>query len=641
MHFEDQQKLEFVRDSAGPGNGAWFLGRFIYFDRTIKKSIIALDRTKRQLDKVLGFLAWFIIFTGWASIIVWFYLNGTEISSLDDLLFFWTKADPFILIFLISLCFDLYLFYKISNRKKDSKRINYKFFQKSKTDSKRYNVSATLDFESELVLEDAYLLAQKVNSDLDIIHFFRASLKNKKVQSLLIRLNVDAKSLVEMVDRRIVKVAGETSLDDKKISEKLEQAFLSAFAKAYFEKQDSVGILEILIYVCEYDEILLEILYELEIDRDKIINTVAWFRVDKILRERYQSYRKLSFFKPGSGMNRAYTAIATPTLDHFSHDLTILAKAGQYDLCVGRDQELNAIFENFSSGHNGILLVGDHGVGKSAIIEGLAQLMVAEDVPKFFRDKRLVEIDVSRLISGVDASLAQERLLASINESNRSGNIILYINNIESIIGISSGSNESLDLSGVLAEAVKRGHIMCLASATSYNYSQYIENSFLGTTMTTLGVKEPDRNASIQILESRVGFLEAKYDVYIVYSAIESAVDMATRYLKDKALPLKAINLLEKSALIAAKNSRNNPDKPFCSKEDVALAIEEITGIPAGKVGVEESEILLNLENKIKKRLIGQEEAVSAVSASLRRARVALKDKNRPIASFLFLGELE
>lgn len=638
MYFEDEQNLEFVRDSAGPGNGAWFLGRFIYFQRTIKKSLIALDKTKRQLDKVLAFFAWIIIFAGWGSLLVYLYLNYSEISTLDDILFFWTKADPFISIFLLSLWFNLYLFYKFSNRSKDSKRINYKFFQKSKTDAKRYNVASALDKESDLVLEDAYLLAGKVNSELDIIYFFRASLKNKKVQSLLIRLNVDAERLIEMVDRRIVKTAGTGDLKDKKISDNLEKAFLSAFVKSYFEKQSSIGILEILIYACEYDKALLEILYELEIDRDKIINTVAWFRVDRLLHERYDSYRKLSLFKPGSGMNRAYTAIATPTLDHFSHDLTIKAKEGHYELCVGRDQELNAIFENFSSGHNGVLLVGDHGVGKSAIIGGLAQLMVAEDVPKFFRDKRLVEIDVSRLISGVDASIAQERLLASIGEANRSGNIILYIDNIESIIGISAGSNESLDLSGVLAEAIARGHIMCLASATTHNYSLYIENSFLGTSMTSIGIKEPDKNAAIQILESKVGFLESKYDVYIVYSAIEKAVEMATRYLKDKALPLKAINLLEKAALIAAKNSRNNPDKPFCSKEDVAAAIEEMTGIPAGKVGEEESETLLNLENKIKKRLVGQEEAVKAVSASLRRARVALKDRKRPIASFLFLG---
>ncbi len=638
MYFEDEKNLEFIRDSAGPGNGAWFLGRFIYFQRTIKKSLIALDKTKRQLDKLLGFLAWIIIFAGWASLLAWLYLNYSDISTLDDVLFFWTKADPFISIFLLSLWFDLYLFYKFSNRKKDSQRIDYKFFQKSKTDAKRYNVANALDKESELVLEDAYLLATKVNSELDIIYFFRASLKNKKVQSLLIRLNVDAERLIEMVDRRIVKTAGEGSLKNKKISDNLEKAFLSAFVKSYFEKQPSIGILEILIYACEYDEALLEILYELEIDKDKIINTVAWFRVDRLLHERYDSYRKLSLFKPGSGMNRAYTAIATPTLDHFSHDLTIKAKEGHYELCVGRDQELNAIFENFSSGHNGVLLVGDHGVGKSAIIGGLAQLMVAEDVPKFFRDKRLVEIDVSRLISGVDASIAQERLLASIGEANRSGNIILYIDNIESIIGISAGSNESLDLSGVLAEAIARGHIMCLASATTHNYSLYIENKFLGTTMTSIGIKEPDKNAAIQILESKVGFLESKYDVYVVYSAIEKAVEMATRYLKDKALPLKAINLLEKAALIAAKNSRNNPEKPFCSKEDVAAAIEEMTGIPAGKVGEEESEILLNLENKIKKRLVGQEEAVKAVSASLRRARVALKDRKRPIASFLFLG---
>jgi ATP-dependent Clp protease ATP-binding subunit ClpA len=146
-------------------------------------------------------------------------------------------------------------------------------------------------------------------------------------------------------------------------------------------------------------------------------------------------------------MNRAYTAIVTTTLDHFSHDLTIKAKYGMNDICVGRDREIKEIFEAFTGGHNGVILVGATGVGKSSIINGLAKLMVEEKVPKFLKDKRLVELDISRFVSGAEAFSAQERLLTIINEVNRSGNIILYIDNVENLIGISAGSQESLDLS--------------------------------------------------------------------------------------------------------------------------------------------------------------------------------------------------
>lgn len=636
---EEAKNLEFIPDSVGSGQGAWFIGRFLYFQKTIKKSLIALDRTKRQLDKILDFFSWFIVFIGFGSLAFWVYLNSEALLSEPfEILFFWTKPDILITIFLLSLWFDLYLVYKISQRKKDAKRIDFKFFEKEKKENKRYNVAKSLDKPTQLILEDAYLLASKIKTQVDIIHFFRASLKNKKIQSLLIRLDVDVERLVNMTDRQIIKSVHEKEHLDKKLSTRLEQAFISAFVKSFYEKKESIDVLNVIIYCSQYDESLAEILYELEIDIDKIINTVAWFRVDEKLKERYRNYRKLSFFKPGSGMNRSYTAIATPTLNQFSHDLTLRAKAGAFDLSVGRQAEINSIFENFNSGHHGILLVGAVGVGKSNIIGGLAQMMVEENVPKFLRDKRLVEIDVSRLVSGANASLAQERLLSSISEANRSGNIILYIDNIENLIGISAGSDESLDLSEVLAEAITRGHILCLASATNKNYASYIENKSLGSVMTTVGIKEPDKNNAIQILESKVGFLESKYDVYIVYSAIEKAVEMSMRYLRDSALPLKSINLLEKAALIAAKNSRNNPDKPFCSKDDVAAAIEEMTGIPAGKIKEDESSVLLNLETEIHKRLVGQEEAVKAVSASLRRARASLKDSKKPIASFLFLG---
>ena len=639
MKFEDREQLEFVPDTAGSGQGAWFLGYFLYFKKTINKSIIALDRTRKQFDKFLGIIAWLIIFVGWLSFALFIYLNFELIATEPSIIFYaWQEPNALITVFLLSLWFDFYLFYRLSLAKKDAKRIDYKFFQKTTKAGRRYNVALSLSPYSEEILADAYILASKLNTSLEIIHFFRAALKDKKVQSLFIRLDVDAEKLVNMVDRQIVRSAKELSKGADKFSQPLLRAFMSAFTQSYYTKQASLDILDILASCLAEDEILQEILYELEIDQDKIDNVVAWFRVDKVLQERYRSFRRLSLFKPDSGMNRAYTAIATPTLDHFSHDLTIEAKLGRYDLCVGRDQELKAIFDNLSSGHNGLILVGDNGVGKNSIIEGLAQLMVAEEVPQYLKDKRLVEIDISRLVSGVDAATAQERLLRSISEANRSGNIILFIDNIEKMVGISLGGGESMDLSGVLAESIKRGHIICLAAATRLNYANHIENKYLGTVLTNIAVKEPEKNRAIQILESKVGVIEVKYGVYVVYSAIEAAVTMSVRYLRDKSLPAKAIDLLEKSAMLAAKTSLKQADKNFCSKEDVALVIEELTGIPAGKISQEEGDTLLNLEEKIKRRLIGQEEAVKAVASSLRRARVALKDKKRPIASFLFLG---
>ncbi|HPY08580.1 MAG: AAA family ATPase [Patescibacteria group bacterium] len=638
----EKEKLDFIKDNAGPGQGAWFLGRFLFWDKTIKRSLIALEKTQRQFNKLLGIFSWIIIFAGWAAFFAWIYLHKASLQLEPlNLFFFWTKPHLLITFFLLSLWFDLFLFYKASSAAASKKRINYKLFQddKNKQEVRRYNVARSFSEDTWRVVEDAFLLAKKLGKkQANIIHFFRAALKNKEVQTLFIRLDVDATKLVAMVDRQLAKEIGQEETGHGAIADSLQEVFISAFTDAYYRQQKSVDILNVILFCAEKDENLAEILYELEVDADKIINTISWFRVSKKLSDRYHEYRKLAFFKPGTGMNRSYTAIATPTLDYFSHDLTLRAKAGSLDLCVGREKEIDSIFEAFSAGYNGVLLVGPVGVGKTSIVGGLAQLMVEENVPDFLKDKRLVEIDVSRLVSGAGPAIAEERLLSSINEAARSGNIIFYIDNIENLIGISAGSQESLDLSEVLAEAISRQKIMCISSVTSENYHRYVENRAIGTVMNMINIAEPDTNSAIQILESRVGFLEAKYDIYIVYSALEQAVKMADRYLKDKFLPLKAINLLEKAAIIAAKNSRNNPENAFCSGEEVALAVEEMTGIPANKVSAEESAKLLNLEEEIKQRLVGQEEAVKAVASSLRRARAAFKDSQKPIASFLFLG---
>lgn len=638
------EQIIFTEEQVGGGRGAWFLGRFLFWGLNLRRSIIGLSRTRAKIDRLGAVLVWLVIFAGWLSFGTWLVVQNDVWSAHPvQLLFFWRKFDPLVFIFLLSLWFDLFIIYRHSQNRAALKKINYRLFADDKkrlaARNKKYNVAVAYSQSALKAIEDAYLLANKLHqTEVRIIHLFRVLLKVKDIQNLFIRLNVDAKKLVALVDRHLVKPQDQDIKGHIGLAPSLQEALVLAFIDACRAKQDSVDALNIVLFCYERDPLLAEVLYELEIDQDKIKNTVAWFRVNRRLQENYDKYRHLAILKPGNNMNRSYTAIATPTLDHFSHDLTINAKAGWADICVGRDKEINAIFEAFTGGHNGVMLVGPVGVGKSTIVSGLAQLMVEENVPEFLKDKRLVELDISQLVAGAEPSQAQERLLSALNEVGRSGNIILYLDNIENIIGISAGSQESLDLSEVLAEAISRRNLFCLASATTGNYARYVENRAIGNVMTTIGVKEPEINEAIQILESKVGFLENKYGVYIVYSALEQAVVMSSRYLHDKFLPLKAIDLLEKATIISSKNAKNNPGKFFCSQEEVAAAISDLTGIPTSKITISESKKLLNLETEIHHRLIDQVEAVEAVAASLRRARAELKDSKRPIASFLFLG---
>ncbi|MFA7087839.1 MAG: ATP-dependent Clp protease ATP-binding subunit [Patescibacteria group bacterium] len=642
-----REKIEFIEEQSRGGRGTWFLGRFLYWGKGFRRSVISLERAKKRIDFLFSVLSWIVVFGGWLSFGFWIFTQQEILLKYPiKLLFFWRAPNPLILFFLISLWFDFFLIYKSSQKKASLKKINRHFFDfgddkkiKKKFINKKYDISAAYSAEAARAVEDAFLLANKLRqNEVRIIHLFRVLLRNKKIQNLFIRLDAGSERLVELVDHHLIDPGLSDSKNKVAISPAFQEVLVLAFIDACIARQDSVDVLNIISFCCDRDPILTEILYELEIDKEKIINAVAWFRINRRLIDNYQNYRRLAFLKPGNNMNRSYTAIATPTLDHFSHDLTIRAKNGVMDICIGRKKEISSIFESFAGGSSGVILVGSPGVGKSAIIDGLAQLMVEESVPEIFKDKRLIELDVSRLLSGANPSEAQERLLLSLNEASRSGNVVLYIDNIENLIGISAGGEESLDISEVLAEAIGRRNIYCIASATKENYSRYIENKAIGNAMAKINIEEPEKNDTIQILESRVGFLESKYNIYIVYSALEKAVEMSSRYLHDKFLPLKAIDLLEKAAIITANKAKNNPEDIFCGQESVSLAISEMTGIPVSKVSVSEREKLLNLESEIHKRLIGQEEAVKAVAASLRRARAEMKDSKRPIASFLFMG---
>ena len=381
-----------------------------------------------------------------------------------------------------------------------------------------------------------------------------------------------------------------------------------------------------------------EILADSELTENKIINTITWVRTEETIRANYRAYRRLARLKPGTSMNRSYTAVATPTIDHFSRDLTLMAKYGYFEICLARDLEMKAIFDAWESGRRGVLLVGPNGVGKTAIVEGLAQLMVKEEVPLFLKDRRLVEIDVANLVGGATPAEAQARLAAIINEATRAGNVVLFLENLETIIGISAGAEGSLELSEVLASALAQQPIFCLATATNENYTKHIEHQALGEVLAVVPIVEPNHDQAIQILESKVGFLEGKYGIYFDYGAIEQAVELATRYIAESFLPAKALNILQLTAVKIGQARKNDPHQCFVTSEAVAQIVSEITKIPVAKISASETQKLLNLEDNIHQRLIGQEEAVIAIAGSLRRARAEVRETKRPIANFLFLG---
>ncbi len=633
---------------AGMGIGIFEYTRFFYWGPKFGIATIELDHLRKKIQKTILLFAYFIGFLGLLALAIWFYKTSQDSFGTFDY-FFWKENHYLLFVFWVSAIADMYIIYRAGEGvrlKKEIGQISYddKYSIKELPNNweqlKKYKNKSKIDVEKGFseaayaIAENAFLLAHKMgHAQVLPIHIFFSLLGNQEVQSILSRLNADTDRLLLKVKEGLASIEKADGQIDLSLSSK--EILIEAYLEALVHGQSVVSPKNLIVSCVKKDKYLGELLYDMEITPDKILNVVVWFNVNDIITKNYKAYRKKSRLKPSTNMDRAYTAVATPVLDNYGYDLTVASKWGKLEYCVSREDELNKIFQIFEGGMNGALLVGPKGVGKNTILSGLAELMVKEDVPLFMRDKRLVEIDAARLVSGATPSQAEGRMMVLVDETMRAGNVILCLNNIENIIGITSGGEGSMDLSEVLASAIDKRQIYCIATATAANYTKYIEDKSIGKIMRKVDVLEPVGDRAIQMVESKIGLLEGSYGVYYSYNAIEQAIKLSKKYIHDKYLPEKAINILK---LVGVNVRKTRGMRSVVTKEDISRAIAEITKIPTTKITDTEGKALLELEKNIHKRMIGQEEAVNMVSASLRRARAQLREGKKPIANFLFLG---
>ncbi len=396
--------------------------------------------------------------------------------------------------------------------------------------------------------------------------------------------------------------------------------------------------------------------------------------------------------KPSKRKNSANT----PMLDQYARDLTGLARSGELDPVIGRSEEIQRVIQILSRrSKNNPCLIGEPGVGKTAIAEGLAQRIVMGLVPDTVLDKRVVTLDLSGMIAGSKyRGEFEERIKKLIHEVIQAGNILLFIDEIHTIIG-AGGAEGAIDASNILKPSLARGEIQLIGATTIAEYRKYIEkDAALERRFQPVTIDEPDRAHAIEILKGLRGHYEAHHHVVITDEGIEAAVDFSVRYINDRFLPDKAIDLMDEAAskvrIAGFRMPENMMDleqqlRRFDSKIEVALREDDVkeasrisakkrdsevrfakslrkykkdadkkelsvgaeeiadivsgwTKIPVKKLEEGEAEKLRRLEKTLHKRVIGQEEAVTAVAKAIRRGRVGLKDPGRPIGSFLFLG---
>lgn len=493
------------------------------------------------------------------------------------------------------------------------------------------DVSRSYSKNALAAVEKSVITASDVGQPtIELITLFAALLTDKEVEVLFARAGVPVSGLVERAARACAALPNERTNAIPVLSAGVQAALLGAYAEAHVGREELVEPAALLLGVAS-DPTVMEILNDVGVTPEVLANIVAWVRINRAMRNRWKRFRQSASLKPSGSMDRAMTAVATPMLDRFSVDLTRAARFGRLPFLVDREEEMAAIFRTIEGGRASVALVGEPGVGKDAIVYGVAQRMVEEDVPLPLQDKRLVSLSIPDLISGGPPDEVGNRLMAALDEVAHSKNIVLVVENIDALAGVSAAG---VDLSEVFATELGRGYFFCLSTSYPQRYKA-LDGKPLGHALERIEVKEPEADAAIHILMSLVGGFEAEQHVFFTYPAIERAVSLSSRYLHDRYLPEKAVEILKEAAQYAHNKKGENS---LVDGEDVAVIVSQKSHVPVTAVTDSERNKLLNLEENLHRRVIGQDEAVKAVAAALRRARAELRSKKRPIAAFLFMG---
>ena len=325
------------------------------------------------------------------------------------------------------------------------------------------------------------------------------------------------------------------------------------------------------------------------------------------------------------------------TLREFTRDLTADARSGRLDPVIGREEEIQRVIQILSRRtKNNPCLIGEPGVGKTAIAEGLAEKIVLGDVPDNLLDKKLLSLDLSGMVAGTKyRGEFEERIKKVLEEIRKAGNVLLFIDELHTIVGAGSAEG-AVDAANILKPALSRGEIQVIGATTLNEYRKYIEkDAALERRFQPVQVGEPSQEATLEILKGLREKYERHHSLQITDEALEAAVKLSVRYINDRFLPDKAIDLVDEAA--AGVHVAARPGL-LVTAADVAAVVSRWTDIPVTGLDKDETERLKNLEAELKKRIIGQDEAVSAVARAIRRSRVGLKDPARPVGSFLFLG---
>ncbi|KLU67274.1 negative regulator of genetic competence ClpC/MecB [Desulfosporosinus acididurans] len=501
-------------------------------------------------------------------------------------------------------------------------------------------------------------------------------------------LGLDLEKIRKMVEE--VTGIGQPNMGAVELTPRVKKVLELANEEAHRQDVNYIGTEHLLLgLIMEGEGIAARILANLNVNPERV-----WKQVVKLLGGELDESAVPSSNSVPVGKNAG--PANTPSLNEFGRDLTQQAREGRLDPVIGREQEIERVIQVLSRRtKNNPALIGEPGVGKTAIAEGLAQGIINNRVPEILSGKRVITLDLSAMVAGSKyRGEFEERLKKVMEEIRADGNIILFIDELHTLIGAGAAEG-AIDAANILKPALARGELQCIGATTLEEYRKYIEkDSALERRFQPITVSEPTVEEAILILRGLRDRYEAHHRVKITDEAIESAVRLSDRYVSDRFLPDKAIDLMdeaaskvrltsyiappdlktleeeierlkkEKESAVTSQEfekaaqlrdrehklkeelakqreeweSKRQKENSTVTEDDIAQIVASWTGIPVKKLAQEESERLLNLEEILHQRVIGQDDAVTAVARAVRRARAGLKDPKRPIGSFIFLG---
>lgn len=522
-----------------------------------------------------------------------------------------------------------FIFSRFLRRKRDrfeNSVKNYNLLQVNKSIDKgkslNLEVSEYMDFETLCIVDSA--LADKDHPF--IVNLFKTLVVNKEVEYFLTnRIGINTDKLIEILNK---------NANNSNFS--LNNSYRSLFVYLFDEavKLESNRINKFVLFFVLNKYFLRNLYFDLGISELELEGLRVWFKNETKQKEYFIKWEKLSKLKPKGDVNRAYTSRSTPVLDEYSEDFTCQAAMGFFMLTVGKDSEMNKVVEILEREKSvPCMVLGEPGVGKTRFIRHLATRMVVEDVPNRLYDHRLLVIDLNKVLTKVGSiELFKKTLQRMFEEVKYSGNVILVLEEFSQILNIREESK--LEVINLITNVIGGLNLRIIATSNMSNYSKYIKPiKSLSAMFDIVELKEPSSNVSLQILIDEVPRIEKKYKVNVRVNALKRIVEFAPKFDQDRVMPDKGIDLLEEACLYS-----KNQGLSFLDVSTVDDVLSEKVGIKVGNLSEGESQTLMSLSDLMHERVIGQDEAINAVTSAIKRARSGLTVSKKPIASFLFYG---